>query len=54
MAKVTIYGKPTVYNEVEEGAFFDFSKRYSKTIDVPIPQDQLDKLKSKVKEKLNK
>ena len=34
-----ISGKPTLYNEVEEGALFHFSLKVSRTVDVPIPKD---------------
>lgn len=37
-----IAGKPTLYNEVEEGALFSFSRTLSRTENIPIPRKQLD------------
>ncbi len=53
-ADVTIYGKPTVYSEVEAGALFSFSYSTSKIIDVPIPQDKIRKEEERAKEKLRR
>ena len=41
--RVTIYGKPTIYNDIEEGGLFSFEFQYSKTIDVPIPHKDIDR-----------
>ncbi|MDB5050465.1 MAG: hypothetical protein JWO30_3536 [Fibrobacteres bacterium] len=49
-----ISGKPTVYNEVEEGALFQFSLKVSRTEEVPIPEDSADKAKRAVKGALRK
>ncbi len=32
-----VAGKPTVYNDVEEGALFSFSRRLSRTENIPLP-----------------
>lgn len=37
-----ISGKPTLYNEIEEGSLFSFSKKLSRTEEIPIPRKQLD------------
>lgn len=56
--KVTMTGKPTVYNDVEEGALFSFNLGVNKTVDVPIPHDEIDaavnKAAKKAKKKLDK
>lgn len=39
------HGKPTAYNEHEQGSLFAFEKRVTKTIEVAIPKDEIDKLK---------
>ena len=52
--KLTIAGKPTVYNEIEEGALFSFSLGIDKTIDVPIPHDKIDKAVNKAAKKAKK
>jgi hypothetical protein len=44
-----ISGKPTVYNEVEEGSLFSFSLKVSRKVDVPIPEDTMDKAKKAVR-----
>jgi len=37
-----VSGKPTLYNEVEEGSLFSFTKSLSHTEQIPIPRKQLD------------
>lgn len=37
-----VTGKPTLYNAVEEGALFSFSRKLSRTENIPIPRKQLD------------
>ncbi len=37
-----VSGKPTLYNEIEEGALFSFSRKLSRTANIPIPRKQLD------------
>ncbi len=49
-----ISGKPTVYNQVEEGALFSFSLKVSRKEDVPIPEDTVDKAKRAVRSALKK
>jgi hypothetical protein len=49
-----ITGNPTVYNEIEEGALFRFSLKVSRTEEVPIPEDSVDKAKRAVKNALKK
>jgi hypothetical protein len=49
-----ISGKPTVYNEVEEGALFQFSLKVSRTEEIPIPEDSVDKAARAVKAGLRK
>jgi hypothetical protein len=49
-----ISGKPTVYNEVEEGALFSFSLKVSRKVDVPIPEDSEEKAKRAVRGALKK
>jgi hypothetical protein len=49
-----IAGKPTVYNEAEEGALFSFSLKVSRKVDVPIPEDTVDKAKRAVRGALKK
>ncbi|MDH4276068.1 MAG: LEA type 2 family protein, partial [Gammaproteobacteria bacterium] len=50
----TLYGNPTVYNEVEQGSLFQFSMTMEKTVDVPLPQDKIDKAKEDVKNAIKK
>lgn len=52
MAKVNIFGKPTVYNGAEEGGLFSFAYNTTQTVDIPIPQDQIEDAKNKAKDKL--
>ena len=52
LAKVTIRGDPTIYNEIEEGALFYFTYGFSKTVEVPIPQDKVNEAKDKIKDGL--
>jgi hypothetical protein len=49
-----ISGTPTVYNEVEEGALFAFSLKVSRTEDIPIPEESVDKAKRAVRGALKK
>jgi hypothetical protein len=49
-----ISGKPTLYNDVEEGALFQFSLKVSRTVEVPIPEDAEDKAKKAVRGALKK
>jgi hypothetical protein len=37
-----VSGKPTLYNEVESGALFSFSKKLSRTEQIPIPRQHID------------
>jgi hypothetical protein len=37
-----VSGKPTLYNEVESGSLFSFSKKLSRTEQIPIPRQQID------------
>lgn len=36
-----VSGKPTLYNEVEQGSLFSFTKKVSRTENIPIPRKQL-------------
>lgn len=47
-------GNPTLYNDVEEGALFQFSLKVSRTVDAPIPKDAEDKAKKAVRGALKK
>jgi hypothetical protein len=47
--KTRIYGQPTLYNDVEEGSLFSFERRLSKTIDVPMPEDDINRLKDSIR-----
>lgn len=49
-----VHGKPTVYNEVEEGALFQFSWKFSRTEEVPIPQEQKTQLRKNAVKALKK
>jgi hypothetical protein len=49
-----VHGKPTVYNEVEEGALFQFSWKVSRTEEVPIPQEQREAVKKRAMKALKK
>jgi len=45
---LTIIGAPTLYNEHESGStYLSFSLTVSKTVDVPLPQDDINKAKKK-------
>lgn len=37
-----ISGKPTLYNEIEEGSLFSFTHKLSRTENIPIPRKQID------------
>jgi hypothetical protein len=37
-----VSGKPTLYNEVESGSLFSFSKKLTRTEQIPIPRQQID------------
>ena len=37
-----VSGKPTLYNEIEEGSLFSFTHKLSRTEDIPIPRKQID------------
>ncbi len=51
----TIYGKPTAYNQVESGTLpFKFKMDISQTIDVPLPEKEIDAAKKKLKKELKK
>jgi len=52
--QVKIYGLPTVYNEIEEGGLFQFNMTIGKTIDVPVPHDQIDKAANTAIKKIKK
>lgn len=52
VANVTIFGRPTIYNEVESGTFFAFRNSITKVIDIPIPQDKIKEIKDEAKAKL--
>lgn len=47
-------GKPTLYNEVEEGALFRFSLKVSRTVEVPIPEDAENQGKKAVRDALKR
>jgi LEA14-like dessication related protein len=47
--KTRIYGQPTLYNGVEEGSLFSFERRLSKTIDVPMPEDEINRVKDSIR-----
>ncbi len=49
-----VTGKPTLYNSQEEGSLISFTVKISRTEDVPIPQDQIDKAKDELKHSLRK
>jgi hypothetical protein len=53
-ARIHIYGKPTIYNEVEAGDLFSFSYTKDITLDVPIPHDEIDKAVDKAADKVKK
>jgi len=46
-----VSGKPTLYNEVEEGSLFSFTHKLSRTEDIPIPRKQLDDASDAAKER---
>jgi len=52
LAKITIFGEPTVYNEIEEGALFSFKYKTSKEIIVPIEYDKIKQAEAQVKNKI--
>jgi LEA14-like dessication related protein len=45
--KATLTGKPTLYNEIEEGSLFGFTLDVSRTVEVPIPRKTLQKAAEK-------
>jgi LEA14-like dessication related protein len=49
-----IHGKPTVYNEYEKGSLFSFEKRVTKTVDVPLPKDEINKVKKQLLNEIRK
>lgn len=49
-----IYGKPTVYNEFEKGSLFSFEKRVTKTVDIQLPKDEINKVKKQLLEEIRK
>lgn len=46
-----VSGKPTLYNEIEEGSLFSFTHRLSRTEQIPIPRKQLDDATDRAKER---
>ncbi|MHC1741994.1 MAG: LEA type 2 family protein [Syntrophobacteraceae bacterium] len=42
------HGKPTVYNDFEQGSLFSFEKRITKTIEIALPKDEMDKAKKQM------
>ena len=49
-----IFGNPTLYNEKEEGSLFSFSLKVSRTENIPIPEDDMEKVKKAAKNILKK
>lgn len=49
LVKVTIFGEPTVYNEIEEGALFSFEYQFQKIIEVPIKDEKFKKAEKEIK-----
>jgi len=51
-AKVTIFGKPTVYTETENGSLFSFSYTTTEIINVPIPRDKIEEFRNRAEERV--
>ena len=49
-----ISGKPTLYNEAEEGSLFSFSLQLSRTEEVPLPREQIEKGKDALQRALKR
>jgi hypothetical protein len=47
---LVISGNPTLYDSTRAGSLFPFTVHLSRTEDVPIPQEQIDRLKKKAAE----
>jgi LEA14-like dessication related protein len=48
------YGKPTAYNDFEEGSLFSFERRVTKTVDIPLPKDEIEKVKKQLLNEIKK
>lgn len=49
-----ISGDPTLYNSKEEGSLIPFSLKVSRTEEIPIPQDQINRAKSRALDQVMK
>lgn len=48
------HGRPTLYNEHEQGSLFSFEKRVSKTVEVSLSRDDMEKGKRQLRQELKK
>lgn len=46
--KVKVFGNPRLYSDTEEGLLPPFEKRITKTIDIPLPEDEIDQTRDRL------
>ncbi len=50
----SFHGQPTVYNGYEEGSLFSFRKRVTKTVEVTLPKEEIDKGRKQILNEIRK
>lgn len=50
--KARVYGNPKLYSDTEEGSLLPFEKRVTKTIEVPLPEDEIEKAKNRIEQSI--
>ena len=52
--KAKIYGNPRLYSDTEEGSLPRFEKRITRTIDIPLPEDESNKARDRLEEAIRR
>lgn len=52
--KARVYGSPRLYSATEEGTLPPFEKRIVRTIDVPLPEDEINRAKDKLEKAIRR
>ncbi len=48
--KARVYGNPKLYSDKEEGSLLPFEKRITETIDIPLPEDEVNRARDRLEE----
>jgi hypothetical protein len=52
--KVRVYGNPRLYSDTQEGLLPPFEKRITRTIDIPLPEDEIDQTRDRLEKAIRR